>query len=44
MEVNGFQLPAAFVQLCKATRSGKMPDEWALKDDVDAYGSSWENS
>jgi hypothetical protein len=44
MQVKGFQLPAAFVQLCEATRSGQMPDEWALKETVDAYGHTWENS
>lgn len=42
MVVNGFRLPAAFVQLCEAIRREEMPAEWALKDSVDASGHPWE--
>jgi hypothetical protein len=43
MTVNGFELPAAFVQLSKATERGEAPDRWGLKENVDAYGQPWEN-
>jgi hypothetical protein len=34
----GFELPATFVQLCEAIRRGEAPDEWELREDLDAYG------
>jgi SMI1-KNR4 cell-wall len=40
--VNGFELPAAFVQLCEAIERGEAPREWDLKENVDAYGEPWE--
>jgi hypothetical protein len=42
MVVNGFELPEAFVKLCEAIRRGEAPDEYGLKEDVDAYGRPWE--
>jgi SMI1 / KNR4 family (SUKH-1) len=42
MVVNGFHLPAAFVQLCEAIERGEAPSEWGLKENVDAYGRPWD--
>jgi hypothetical protein len=42
MVVGGFELPAAFVQLCEAIQRGEAPIEWGLKENVDAYGRPWE--
>jgi hypothetical protein len=42
MVVGGFELPAAFVQLCEATSREEMPYEWELKANVDAYGQPWD--
>jgi hypothetical protein len=42
MVVNGFELPAAFVQLCEAIRRGEAPKDWGLRENVDAYGQPWE--
>jgi hypothetical protein len=42
MVVNGFELPAAFIQLCEAIQQGEAPVEWELKEDVDAYGQPWD--
>jgi hypothetical protein len=42
-ELIGFPLPAAFVQHCEAARRGEAPEEWVLRENVDAYGNPWEN-
>jgi hypothetical protein len=44
MEVNGFRLPADYAQLCEASQRGEAPDEWVLRDNLDAYGHPWENA
>jgi hypothetical protein len=44
MIVNGFRLPNAFVQLCEAIRRKEAPDEWELRDHVDAYGHPYQCS
>jgi hypothetical protein len=42
MVVDGFELPAAFVQLYEAIQRGDAPTDWELKIDVDAYGHPWQ--
>ena len=41
MVVNGFQLPAAFVQLCEAICDGEEGPFWEQIRRFDAYGSPW---
>jgi hypothetical protein len=43
MVVNGFELPEDFVQLCEAIQRGEAPEEWVLRENVDAYGRPWQN-
>jgi hypothetical protein len=43
MVVNGSELPAAFVQLCAVIQRGEAPEEWVLRENVDAYGRPWQN-
>jgi hypothetical protein len=42
MVVNGFEIPEAFLQLSEAIERGEAPNEWDLKEHVDAYGHPWD--
>jgi hypothetical protein len=42
MMVNGLELPTSFVQLASAIGRRELPDNWMLKEDVDAYGDPWQ--
>jgi SMI1/KNR4 family protein SUKH-1 len=44
MEVYGFQLPAAFVQLQRDIRERNLDSIWVQKNRVDAFGRPWEVS